>query len=725
MALTGRKKQQLDRLENLVKARKVLDFNDKMLLKKLRQEDGAASAGKSIEELAYEKQLNQLRQSQEAALDAEDFTHYEALGVEQKVLEAREKARLAAIKGETFDLSSELKNIQNSWDNNPMNTETYKLENIDLNNTNHEQLTLALKGLNADIESGTAAAVRSGATGFNFRDLLNDEERLQFESDIENAYKEQSPKASAKKVVELKASPVRPKASTPARMAGEPRFVREVKEYLEPWSRRADEDVYWAGMTEQEWKSNVEQMHKELQGTRSVRAEDEVIDRYFPNMPNSERNDMLKGGKKYGPINSQIKVAVPHAYSQEQQFVKGMQLSGKPAEFNNDLNNLATDLRLGNEMIDVQGLSANPQDLRNPLGPQFSIEVMKYVDEEDIREALRASDSTWTLENLQNKIYDIQYRKGKRGGVPGKLLEYRDGYKVQPGKVKDVLMGNVLDRTKMHNLVGGAQKGTFDPILGRGEYALDLNNLRDDIDRRGISNVREFSIYGDGLRYRAPLKTIQQQAKSEGLIERYLDKDVLKSIDDIAINQGLRDVGGTRFHSVLPGIDLDSVRTNVKGEALGAVIGAVTDKDTMHDLGRGDYKSAGTRMAGDALTGGIAGGAIQAAGKAVAPLAAKAVGPTVAGMAGAAVAPAAVAYGLAQVPDAMVAYRGGQQGRTFEEQKAKERSENVSAYKQAFGGTSAGYRAPRVTTPVAKPAPKPEPRKVTWQDRRNFRRGTR
>ena len=71
-------------------------------------------------------------------------------------------------------------------------------------------------------------------------------------------------------------------------------------------------------------------------------------------------------------------------------------------------------------------------------------------------------------------------------------------------------------------------------------------------------------------------------------------------------------------------------------------------------------------------------------------------------MAGAAVAPAAVAYGLAQVPDAMISFRGGQQGRTFEEQKAVERAENVDTYREAMGGTAEGYRAP---APVATPAP--------------------
>ena len=793
MALTGSKKQQLERLENLVKARKVLSFDEKKLLKDLRAENASTQAGtpvaaasaprpqaprkptqpvtpradltrgstpqpqmsealrlqlgqqvtqqreaaatrelqsprrtrkrpsatapvsptpsvssalkapKTQEEILFGQQLNELSIAQQDALDVEDFAHYEALSVEQKVLEAREKARVASLKGETFDLDGELKNIQSSWDNNIMRTTpSYNLEGVNFADTSDAGLAKALTKLQAGIDDGSIQPNPSGADSFEFNDLLTDAERSRFELDIESAYKEQSPKASTKPVVQLKSAPVRSQAPAPTRKAGEPRFVREVKEYLEPWSQRADEDVYWAGMTEQEWKGNVEDMHRELQGTIGVRAENEVIDRYFPNMPNTERNDMLQGNRKTRRTNSQISMGVPHAYSQEQQFVRGMQLSGLPAEFNNELNNFATDLRLNDQLIDVQGLSSAPRYLNGPMGPSLGIDIMKDVDEDIFREAFRESDSTWTLKNLQDRIYEIQRERGIPEGKPGKLLDFKGNDKVKPGFSKDILMGNVLDRDKLTNLIGSPQKGTFDPILGRGEYAIDLNNLRENIDRRGISNVGEFSPFGGNLRYYAPLKTIQKQAKSEGLIERYLDKDVLKSIDDIAINQGLREAGGTRFHAALPVPDLDMIRSNLKGEAIGAVVGALTDKEIMNDFGRGDYKKGAKRMAGDALTGAAVGGATQAATKAIAPLAAKIAGPAVSGMAGAAVAPAAVAYGLAQIPDAMISFRGGQQGRTFEEQKAVERAENVNTYREAMGGTAEGYRAP---APVATPAP--------------------
>ena len=127
---------------------------------------------------------------------------------------------------------------------------------------------------------------------------------------------------------------------------------------------------------------------------------------------------------------------------------------------------------------------------------------------------------------------------------------------------------------------------------------------------------------------------------------------------------------------------LKSAANSIKKHALpelgGGLLGIAADKDIAHSLGRGDYNTAGQQAAVNFGTGAVSGAALSAAAPAL--------------MSNPITATAGAALLLQQGVDSSVAYRGGQQGRSFAEQKSFEQDQNASQFAQAMPGVSKGYR---------------------------------
>ena len=216
--------------------------------------------------------------------------------------------------------------------------------------------------------------------------------------------------------------------------------------------------------------------------------------------------------------------------------------------------------------------------------------------------------------SLQESLYDL----ADDGDIyPDKYLQEAGKPGVRPGFQKDFLVGNVHERSRQFNLLGpGSEgKGTFNPQLGRGEYALDLRGLRKELGEYPVADfaddLRSFrSRSTTTLKLGIPLTEAQDLSGSKGLVERLIKPDVLGAIDDEAVDQGLRPKNrkATRYHAGLPidGKDVKRVAGDIAGNwrggiALGALDGA--SREVGVKVGQGDYTGAATEFGKTYLTG--------------------------------------------------------------------------------------------------------------------------
>ena len=540
--------------------------------------------------------------------------------------------------------------------------------------------------------------------------------------------------------LELNAKPKRP--SQGSRKAGQkvdikvdPIVRQEIEKGLLPWKDQTDSPEYFAGMTESQWDRKAKSAHNEIleNPDYSAGTQDEVLRERFPNMDEAdadmfiEHADSDRARKNWSRHHE---YAVPHTVAKESQWERNFRLSGHDVEMLGKTSGdpTVTDMRLwlpdgSNQNWDMQDVMFGKSD--GFKRPRINIGAIKRAKPGIVKEIIDRRGSGIKLKDLMSEIREKSYDP--------QLDKYLQDFGGE--RKKDYLVGNVMDQGKITNLLGENMqpKGTFNPTLGLGEYALDLNNTRDVIDNMTLSQINEriggrVIQRGKSVGLSLDLQNIKRASGSEGLIEKVITPEVLQVIDEKAVRDGTRIPKGsgrqgggnfpdlrqsdTRFHAsfgipdIKPKDVIQTIKRNAVGELTGGIVGLATNPELGRKLGAGDYKGAAVDAAVDIGTGAVVGGATQAAATALAPVGAAG---TVMAAAAPFIAPAAVAASVPAMVDTAVAFRAGQQGRTLEQQKKVERTENVNQYREAMGGTAAGYRA------VTPPKPKPQQRMASPQ----------
>ena len=412
------------------------------------------------------------------------------------------------------------------------------------------------------------------------------------------------------------------KPAAPAKPVVKGRFTTELLQEARPWSQQPNSDAFWAGMDEAEWDRRSTSLHQWV-GRNPNASQMELerqIDRHFPKLLDGNHEDDIKrfvqqARYSRGEGRSTFQqMGVPHAGTSERAWVDAARKGKRVASLNNQASATATDLKIDGGDWDVQ----NWTNTNNRMG----IGVIKYVPQENRVRAQQlvevATKENWPLDKLTK---ELQYL----GGRNDKLLEeYGAGHP----KNKDGLIGTVYEPGKVTNRMGQSQKGSYNRTFGQGEYALDLNNLRNQTldqpiratagaDGQGL----RFHMRDGNLKIQMPFEETKAKAGSKGLIRKIVGNDVIESIGEAAQIRGERPTRtyGTRYHAGIP-VDAKAVRRTAKdlasnwrgGVGLTALDG--TSREVGVKVGQGDYAGAAQEFAKTYVVGATAEKGIKAAG---------------------------------------------------------------------------------------------------------------
>ena len=479
------------------------------------------------------------------------------------------------------------------------------------------------------------------------------------------------------------------------------RYGSDILKENRSWASQPDADVYWAGMDEQEWANRTTYLDKQLRDHPEWDAAriDSEVDRIFPKMEGDARTRYIKHAQDpRRRVNQPLDMAYagPHTYGSESQWFRNLERSGwNVGSLTSQLDDVtATDLAVDTEQWDVQNWTN--RDGRLGIGikkgidnPQIAAEQLRRAN----AKGMTVGEMVHSIENADRRTSNPRTGRFGRGGLPDKLLESQ----VRGRYRKDMLIGNVLHR-ESSNVMGQPQKGSFDPQLGQGEYAIDLRNLHDNVMDEKVSKILgpdgegiKVSRDGRSVKLRLPYEELQRRSNSKGLIEELVDKDVLDSIDEVAILKGVRDPRATRYHAtMLPGADeaVEGLKRNWKGGVAGTVLSGAS-REGAKKLAQGDVAGAAGEFATNYAIGAVGESALKRAaatgiGKRVVGAAAKRIPAAVSRFAGGTVAsgglaaPALAAWAVADVADGLtegftgkgIVTHGREAGERAEQRKA-------------------------------------------------------
>ena len=401
------------------------------------------------------------------------------------------------------------------------------------------------------------------------------------------------------------------KPAAPAKPVVKGRFTTELLQEARPWTQQPDSDVFWGGMNEAEWDRRSTSLHRWIGSNPNASQMDleREIDRHFPKLLDGNHEDDIRRfvqNARYNRgegLSTFQQMGVPHAGTSERGWVSAARKGKRVASLNNQGSSTATDLKIDGGDWDVQNWT-------NTNG-RMGIGVIKYVPKENRVRAQQlvqiATKENWPLDKLTQELKYL-------GGKSDKLL---DEFTAGHPKNKDGLIGTVYEPGKITNRLGAPQKGSFNRSFGQGEFALDLNNLRNETldqpiratagaDGQGLM----FHMRDGNLKIQMPFEETKAKAGSKGLIRKIVGSDVIESIGEAAHIRGERPSidYGTRYHGGVP-IDGKSVRRTAKDLAsswrggLGLTVLDGASREVGVRVGQGDYTGAATEFGKTYLTG--------------------------------------------------------------------------------------------------------------------------
>jgi len=334
---------------------------------------------------------------------------------------------------------------------------------------------------------------------------------------------------------------------------------QQVEEGYKPWSQQPDADVYWAGMTEREWSDDAIAASDDVWDNAPRRGtsyggwrqdQEGRVRAYFPDMENDELTkfiDFTERGRRRPDMTRHHLKGVPNAGASETPWVNNLNLSGKNAVRGNTGSVTDVDLFVNNEGWDVQDVLWKPGEAT----PRYNLGVYQNLNTE---EALKIWKSSPPGRPIGSILKEIRVNSPDIRG--DKLTATGEG------KHKRMLIGSVKRQEHIRNIqseISGRdlrKLGTFDPQVGVGEYMLDLDGTREKLPGMTKGQFQrqggDFRFFNDPdttrMKLNMPLTNLQRMSGSKGLIEKHVNPDVLKHMDDIGIEKGIRTPGGTRFH---------------------------------------------------------------------------------------------------------------------------------------------------------------------------------
>lgn len=434
------------------------------------------------------------------------------------------------------------------------------------------------------------------------------------------------------RVIPTVRQPLAPKQPATPLAANKPNSSRvsarqKVQAGLRPWSERTDAGASFGGKTEKQWINSQREAMEILRN--DPRADPSAVVKDFLPQANeqeieqlaSDARDTFRDGGYKHRVPTAERYATAHTKGSEEQWINNRRAGGYSAESLVHKDKVTgTDQRWKNAMVDIQDIST--LDLEKP---RINIPVLQTRDTGALNDLFhKAERQGWSVDELREELYDM----ADHGELQtDKFLHEAGKPDVGKGFEKDFLVGNVHDRRRQTNLLGpkAVGKGTFNPQLGRGEYAVSLKNLRTELGKKPFSsissNLQQFTDRGTTkVKLNMPLDEVQQISGSKGLIEKMIKPDVLEAIDSEAMDRGFRSrkPGITRYHAGIP--VPDPVKTakgavkNWKG-GLGNTVLSGASRETGKALGRGDVKGAATAFATEYATGAVAEAGLRGAAK--------------------------------------------------------------------------------------------------------------
>lgn len=389
------------------------------------------------------------------------------------------------------------------------------------------------------------------------------------------------------------------KPAAPAKPVNLRQSARQrVQAGLRPWKERTDAGASFGGMTEAGW---IRANNDAMQALRDNPGADpgEIVRGFMP-QANDEEVYQLAGdawdtyddGRYINDGPTAVRYARAHTAASEGQWLNNANASGRKAVSNLSSDVRATDQVWDGAFVDVQDISMRGRE------PIIRIPFLKTQNPQQMTALFdKARAQGWTMEQLQESLYDL----ADDGDIyPDKLLQQSGMPGVKEGFQKDFLVGNVHEAGKQTNLLGPTArgKGTFNPQLGRGEYALNLRGMRQGMNPYLASDFMESlrpyqSRSTTSYKLELPLREAQDISGSKGLVDKLLKPDVTGAIDDIAVEKGLRptDRRITRFHAGLPPEAMDGLKTNWRGGLVNTALSGAS-REAGVKLGKGDYVGA-------------------------------------------------------------------------------------------------------------------------------------
>lgn len=260
--------------------------------------------------------------------------------------------------------------------------------------------------------------------------------------------------------------------------------IQELVDYIQtPHSARRivnDDDPYFYGMDESQWRTEQDQIHRSIQNRNYPisKVEDRLINQL--GLTEGEARTVINhslNNKQARHVNK----GVPHAWTTEEVARQALLGSGHQANRINSSSHIATDLEamIGslNKYIDVQ-MNYTPGGISN----RVVIPVMNSMPYGSAQKVRIASGPNSALNQVVLNAHQITGGKWNRD----KLMQSKrsQASKLKPpssDKVKDMLMVGNYDVDKVYNLAMRPQQGHYNPSAPRELSLIDLDVIRQQV----------------------------------------------------------------------------------------------------------------------------------------------------------------------------------------------------------------------------------------------------
>lgn len=297
--------------------------------------------------------------------------------------------------------------------------------------------------------------------------------------------------------------------------------IEALVDYIQkPHSSRSiesNEDPYFYGMSESQWREAQDLLHRDIQGRRVSNRD--IREQLGVSL--EEANTIINHSMR-GREARHVNKGVPHAWTTEEVARQALLGSGIQASRLNSSNHMATDLEamIGNlnRYIDVQ-MNYTPGGMNN----RIVIPVMTSMPTGTAPRIQRESGLDTSLERILLNAHQITDGQWFRDKLMQSRRSQQSNLQPSPSeKIKDMLIVGNYDRDQVNNRALRPQQGHYNPQAPRDLSVISLDPIRQKVlgmspreIRRDLGGIVRFyddipRMGGNKIKLELPISAIQQ-----------------------------------------------------------------------------------------------------------------------------------------------------------------------------------------------------------------------